>query len=184
MATLVNNLLQFSRRSHNQISTIDPAEEIIKSIEFVQYHLRMRNVEVVCDFADALPNIQADRQKLRQLFLNLLTNACDAMPNGGTLTVHASANNSQNERMVVIGFSDTGDGISPENLKKIWDPFFTTKPEGKGTGLGLAICRRIVEEHDGTISVESDLGQGTTVRVLFRQPTIEHPANSERPKMA
>lgn len=90
MATLVNNLLQFSRRGHRQVSTVDPREEIANSVEFVHYHLRTRKIEVVRDFVDDLPTIQADRQQLRQLFLNLLTNASDAMPQGGKLTVRAA----------------------------------------------------------------------------------------------
>jgi len=167
MATLVNNLLQFSRRSHRQVSTVDPREEVATSAEFVHYHLRSHNIEVVRDFADALPTIQADRQQLRQLFLNLLTNASDAMPQGGKLTLRAVSSNLGDAKAVAIEFADTGEGITAENLEKIWDPFFTTKSEGKGTGLGLAICRRICEEHGGTIDIESQVGAGTTVRSVF-----------------
>jgi len=176
MATLVNNLLQFSRRSHRQVSTIDPGEEIATSVDFVQYHLRSHNIEVVHDFADGLPTIQADRQQLRQLFLNLLTNASDAMPQGGVLTVRATSNGLPDAE-VAIDFTDTGEGITAENMEKIWEPFFTTKPEGKGTGLGLAICRRIVEEHGGTISIQSEgAGRGTTVRIVL--PATTHIATS------
>jgi PAS domain S-box-containing protein len=166
MATLVNNLLQFSRRSHRQVSTVDPREEIATSVEFVQYHLRSHNIEVVREFADVLPSIQADRQQLRQLFLNLLTNASDAMPQGGKLTVRAGSNGF-GDAAVAIDFADSGEGITSENLERVWDPFFTTKPEGKGTGLGLAICRRIVEEHGGTISIQSGGTDGTTVRIVL-----------------
>jgi PAS domain S-box-containing protein len=167
MASLVNNLLQFSRRSHRQVSTVDLREEIVNSVEFVHYHLRSRKIEVVREFADPLPTIQGDRQQLRQLFLNLLTNASDAMPQGGKLTVRAAPTTSNDAKAVMIEFADTGEGITVENLEKIWEPFFTTKPEGKGTGLGLAICRRIVEEHGGTISFQSEAEHGTTVRIVF-----------------
>ncbi|HEY5838903.1 MAG TPA: PAS domain S-box protein, partial [Pyrinomonadaceae bacterium] len=166
MAVLVNNLLQFSRRSHRQISTLDPREEITNSLELVHYHLRARNIEVLREFAGELPTIQADSQQLRQLFLNLLTNACDAMPEGGELTVRAALDASS-ATAVALEFADSGKGIAAENLERIWDPFFTTKPEGKGTGLGLAICRRIVEEHGGTIEIKSQLGRGTTVKMVF-----------------
>src|ERR1044072_310069 len=166
MAGLVDNLLQFSRRGHRQVSTVDPREEILNSIELVHYHLRTRKIETVPEFSDQLPTIQADRQQLRQLFLNLLTNASDAMPEGGKLTVRAALNDS-NAGAVAIEFTDTGEGIAAENVEKVWDPFFTTKPEGKGTGLGLAICRRIVEEHGGTIEILSQSGHGTTVRMVF-----------------
>jgi signal transduction histidine kinase len=102
------------------------------------------------------------------MFLNLLTNASDAMPSGGTLTVRALPGALENgEAAVVIEFSDTGIGISEEDLPKLWEAFFTTKQEGKGTGLGLPICRRTVEEHRGTINIESWLGKGTTVRIML-----------------
>ncbi len=174
MADLVDNLLQFSRRGHRQISTVDTREEIANSIEFVHYHLRSRKIEVVREFADPLPTIQADCQQLRQLFLNLLTNAIDAMPEGGTVTVRAKTGILHDNEAVQIDFADTGQGIPAENLKKIWDSFFTTKTAGKGTGLGLAICRRIVEEHDGTIEIESEMERGTTVQILF--PATAHAA--------
>jgi signal transduction histidine kinase len=164
MASLVTNLLQFTRRSHRQISTVEVGSEIANSIDFVSYYLRNLKIAVVKQFEDSLPAIHADRQQLRQLFLNLVTNACDAMPTGGTLTVRAG---NSAEAGVVIEFADTGNGISAEELEKIWEPFYTSKPEGKGTGLGLSICRRIVEEHGGTIDIESEVGKGTTVRVLL-----------------
>jgi PAS domain S-box-containing protein len=166
MATLVDNLLQFSRRSHRQITTVNVGEEISKSVDFVRYHLRTHKIEVVREFADRLPTIQADCQQLRQLFLNLLTNASDAMPQGGKLTVRATSNSAR-DAGVCIDFADSGEGITPENLEMIWEPFFTTKGEGKGTGLGLAICRRIVEEHGGTISIITQIGHGTTVSILL-----------------
>ena len=167
MATLVNNLLQFSRRSHRQVSTVDLREEVTTSLDFLSYHLRNHKIEAVCEFAAELPTVQADRQQLRQLFLNLLTNACDAMPNGGKLIVRATPEFLENAEAVGIEFADNGEGIPPKNLEKIWEPFFTTKPEGKGTGLGLAICRRIVEEPGGAIVIESPAGGGTTVRMVF-----------------
>ena len=168
MATLVSNLLLFSRRSHRQISTIDIGEELQNSLEFINYHLRSHRINVATDFADDLPSVQADRQQLRQVFLNLLTNASDAMPEGGTLTVRAKQQALESGApAVVIEFSDTGIGIEPEDLPKLWESFFTTKPEGKGTGLGLPICRRTVEEHRGTIDIESQPGKGTTVRIIL-----------------
>jgi signal transduction histidine kinase len=127
--------------------------------------------------------VQADRQKLRQLFLNLFTNASDAMPQGGTLTIRVGREAwASGDRMgealapphphtpaqVFIEVADTGMGIAPEDLPKVTEPFFTTKPEGKGTGLGLAICRRIVQEHNGTFEIASaGPGQGTTVRLTL-----------------
>jgi PAS domain S-box-containing protein len=168
MASLVSNLLLFSRRSHLQISTIDIREELKNLLEFITYHLRSQSINVATDFADNLPSLHADTQQLRQVFLNLLTNASDAMPEGGTLNIRARHGVLENGAPgVVIEFSDSGKGVLPEDLPKLWEPFFTTKPEGKGTGLGLAICRRTVEEHRGTIDIESLPGKGTTVRMIL-----------------
>lgn len=168
MATLVSNLLIFSRRDHKQIATLDICEELTNSLNFIQYHLRSHNIEVVNDCATVLPTVEADRQQLHQVFLNLITNASDAMPDGGRLAVRGRAGTTTGgHEAVVIEFSDTGTGIQAGDLPRLWEPFFTTKPEGKGTGLGLAICRRIVEEHHGTIEIETVAGQGTTVRITL-----------------
>jgi PAS domain S-box-containing protein len=166
MGNLVGNLLQFSRRTHRQISTIDVRDEVERSLELTEYHLRSNNIEVEREFAEGLSPIQADRQQLRQVFLNLLTNAADAMPQAGKVTVRIAPKKDDSGReLIQLLFVDKGAGIPPENVEKIWDPFFTTKPEGKGTGLGLAICRRVIEEHHGSIGIESTVGQGTTVIV-------------------
>jgi PAS domain S-box-containing protein len=168
MGNLVGNLLQFSRRNHPQISTIDVYKEIENTLDFIEHYLRSRQIKVVREFADTLPTFHADCQQLRQVFLNLLTNASDAMTEGGTLTLRVAACQPEHGGCaIVIEFADTGSGIKPKDLLKVWEPFFTTKSEGKGTGLGLAICRRIVEEHKGTINIESEVGQGTTVRITL-----------------
>jgi PAS domain S-box-containing protein len=167
MANLVANLLQFSRRGLPRVSTVDVSEDLVKTLELVQHHLRTRHVKVVQEFAPDMPTIQADRQQLRQVFLNLLTNASDAMPNGGTLSVRTARGSLAGRSALVLEFSDTGVGIAEENLPKVLEPFFTTKEEGKGTGLGLAICRRAVQEHNGTIQVSSELGKGTCVRITI-----------------
>jgi PAS domain S-box-containing protein len=165
MANLVTNLLQFTRRNYRQISTIDVREELTRSIDLISYYLRNRKIQVVREFDESLAPIHADRQQLRQVFLNLMTNAVDAMPEGGVLTVRV--HDQSDSSKVLVEFADTGRGISAVNLKKVWEPFFTSKAEGKGTGLGLSICSRIVEEHGGTIALESEVGKGTTVRLAL-----------------
>jgi PAS domain S-box-containing protein len=178
MGNLVGNLLNFSRRNHQQISTIDVYQEIENTLDFIEHYLRSRRINVVREFADTLPTLHADRQQLRQVFLNLLTNASDAMTGGGTLTLRVAMG--QMERCagaIVIEFADTGAGIKPEDLLKVWEPFYTTKDEGKGTGLGLAICRRIVEEQHGTINIETEVGQGTTVRITLPAAERERDEN-------
>ncbi len=169
MGSLVANLLQFSRRGRQQVSTLDLREELDGTLELIRYQFRKRGVEVRRELADDVPPVHADRQQLRQVFLNLLTNAADAMPQGGTLTlrVHAAEPDDEDGRdRVVVEVGDTGVGIPPENLARVTEPFFTTKGD-KGTGLGLAICKRIVQEHEGTLGVESEPGRGTTVRVAL-----------------
>ena len=165
MSNLIANLLQFSRRGQLQISTVDVCEEIEKTLELIYYHLRQHNIIIQQEFAKDVPNIHADRQQLRQLLLNLFTNAGDAMPQGGTLTIRVIA--PPEARQIIIEVADTGTGIPPEVLPKVAEPFYTTKPEGKGTGLGLAICRRIALEHQGTFDLTSEgvPGRGTTVRI-------------------
>ena len=168
MAGLVGNLLQFSRAGRDQVSTVDVAEEVVKTVELVTHHLRKRQVRVEPEFAPGVPHIHADRQQLRQVFLNLFTNAADAMPAGGRLVPRVRPGRLAPDRpAVVVEVADTGTGIPPELLARVCEPFFTTKDEGKGTGLGLAICRRIVQQHHGTLEVESRPGEGTTVRVTL-----------------
>jgi PAS domain S-box-containing protein len=188
MSSLVSNLLQFSRHGSSQISTIKVNEELRNTLELIQYHLRKYNILTVQELSSELPLIQADRQQLRQVFLNLFTNAADAMPLGGMLTIRtwtgkkaeagitaplrASAPTSlglpiSDTPQVFIDVSDTGEGIPADRLDRVWEPFYTTKPEGKGTGLGLAICRRIIQEHGGSIELISEgiPGRGTTFRL-------------------
>jgi PAS domain S-box-containing protein len=162
MGNLVANVLQFSRRGQRQVSTLIVDEELAQTLELIYYQFRKRGIEVHHEKTGDVQPVLADRQQLRQVFLNLLTNALDAMPQGGVLTLRVCA---QNLKRVIVEVADTGVGIPPEHLTRVTEPFFSTKEEGKGTGLGLAICKRIVEEHGGKLTVESTVGRGTTVRV-------------------
>jgi signal transduction histidine kinase len=129
--------------------------------------MKVAKVKVVHELAEDLPLIHGNAGKLQQVFLNLFLNAKDAMPHGGTLTV-STANGSG----VNAAIKDTGTGIEPENLRRIYDPFFTTKNnvregERRGTGLGLAVSYGIIQEHAGKIHVESEPGKGTTFYLEF-----------------
>jgi two-component system, LuxR family, sensor kinase FixL len=168
MGKLVANLLHFSRAGRDQVSTVNVPDEVRKTIELTEPHLRRLRVEVVPEFHPEVPDIFADRQQLRQVLLNLFTNAGDAMPKGGRLTARVwPCEMPGGEPGVVIEVADTGVGISPEHLALVTDPFFTTKEEGKGTGLGLAICRRIVQEHRGKLEIDSEVGKGTNIRITL-----------------
>ncbi len=179
MSNLVGNLLQFSRRHGQQISTIDVSEEIEKTLDLMHRHLKNHGINVERDYESNAPMIRADRQQLRQVVLNLVTNASDAMPEGGTLTVRVQDARA-NSPGVVIAISDTGSGIAPDDLSRILEPFVTTKPEGKGTGLGLSICRRIAEEHHGSLEITSEEGKGTTVRVVMPSVNNENGSHMGR----
>lgn len=167
MAGLVANLLQFSRPSRQQISSLDVHEELDRTLDILLHLFRRNRVEVAREYSADLPMIHADRQQLRQIFLNLLMNAGDAMPEGGAVTLRTTAAVAGGKPAVAIEIVDVGGGIAPENLARVLEPFFTTKPEGKGTGLGLAICRRLVNEHHGTLDLASEVNRGTTVRVVL-----------------
>jgi signal transduction histidine kinase len=168
MARLVANLLHFSRPAGDQVSTVNLPDEVARSAELVEHHFRRRNVATRFEYAPDVPPIYGDRQKLRQVFLNLFTNAADAMPGGGTLTVLVYPGpDPAGGPGAVVEVTDTGHGIPADVLPRVMDPFFTTKGEGHGTGLGLAICRRIVHDHKGVIHIDSREGRGTTVRIAL-----------------
>ncbi|MBI3327455.1 MAG: HAMP domain-containing protein [Nitrospinae bacterium] len=143
--------------------------------------MSLRNVRLAVRLAQDLPPVLADGNQLQQVFLNLLTNALDAMPAGGELHVESAREGAGEElpdrrvarstRCAVIRIHDTGEGIPQAHLSKIFDPFFTTKEEGRGTGIGLAVCRQIIHAHGGTIEVQSQQGSGSTfiVRLPLHQ---------------
>jgi signal transduction histidine kinase len=141
---------------------VNAADELEKTLELLQYHLRKYGIQTKRDFPPCIPLIRVDPEQLQQAFLNLFTNACDAMQSGGTLTLRVRGGTN-----VVIDIIDTGSGIAAADLPRVMETFFTTKPPGKGTGLGLPICRRIVEAHGGSLCIESEPGRGATVRIVL-----------------
>jgi signal transduction histidine kinase len=181
MARLVRNLLLSCRRGPPVRAPVDPAEEADGTIELVQHVLQKQGVTVVREFDPRSPRVQADRQQLRQIFLNLVTNAVDAMPRGGTLTIRVGPVQDAEALpgSVQIEVADTGQGIPADLLPRVMEPFFTTRPEGRGTGLGLSICRRIVAEHGGTIRVRSTVDVGTSVLVIL--PPEGRPTAARKP---
>jgi signal transduction histidine kinase len=129
----------------------------------VEHQFQKAGVSTDVNLADNLPVIRGNSGKLQQVFLNLLINARDAMPEGGVLRLRSRAE----AGFAVIEVADTGQGIPPEHLARIYDPFFTTKGPKKGTGLGLSISYGIVHEHEGVIEVDSTVGGGTRFRLEF-----------------
>jgi two-component system NtrC family sensor kinase len=162
-AEIVNGLLNFSRLNGSEFKNLDINQLIQDSLSLLAHQLQINNIKVESRLDDSLPPVYGNTAKLQQVFINLFLNARDAMPNGGGLTVQTA----MNESMIIVDISDTGVGISEENIKRIFDPFFTTKSIGKGTGLGLAVTYGIIQEHGGRIFVDSAPGQGTRFRLKF-----------------
>lgn len=154
---IVSDLLDFSRvSSGKELQWLDMNQLIEKIVPFIKDELKSLNIELILDLKPNLPKVYGNANRLQQVFLNLLTNACHSMAKGGKLTVSTFIN----KTFLCVGVEDTGCGITKENLSRIFDPFFTTKQPGKGTGLGLSVSYRIVKEHDGVIDVESVPNKG------------------------
>ena len=126
--------------------------------------LRRNQIEIVRSYDPDSPQVYGNSGKLQQVFTNLVLNARDSIPDGGRITISTRGHD---DGSLAVEVSDTGIGIAPENVAKIYDPFYTTKGVGRGTGLGLAVSYGIVQEHAGHISVESIPGQGTTFRITL-----------------
>ncbi len=164
---IVNNLLNFSRTSGSEIGDVDVNKVIADTLALLEHQFKVAKIEVQRELEPKLPPIQGNPGRLQQVFLNLFLNAKDAMPGGGSLRV-----STLNGESVSVSVSDTGSGIAPENIQRIYDPFFTTKNsprEGqpRGTGLGLSVTYGIIQEHAGKIRVESHPGAGTTFTLDF-----------------
>ncbi len=160
-AEIVNGLLNFSRINGSEFKNIDINQLIHECLALLGHQLQLNHIKIQSRFDPSLPLVYGNVGKLQQVFVNLFLNAKDAMPSGGELAVQTAMNDS----MVIVDISDTGTGISDEDIKRIFDPFYTTKAIGKGTGLGLAISYGIIQEHGGRIFVDSSIGKGTRFRL-------------------
>ena len=160
---IVNSLLNFSRTSPTDFADLDLHRVIRETVTLVEHQFQKAGVTTDLSLAENLPTVRGNSGKLQQVFLNLFINARDAMPEGGLLTIRSRAE----AGFAVIEVADTGQGIPPEYLARIYDPFFTTKGPKKGTGLGLSISYGIVHEHEGLIEVDSTVGGGTRFRLEF-----------------
>jgi PAS domain S-box-containing protein len=167
---IVNNLLNFSRTgSATEFAEIDVARVLDDTLQLLEPQLRRSQIEIVRRYDKDAPEAYANAGKLQQVFTNLILNARDAIPDGGRIIV---ATGTAEDGSLLVEIIDTGIGIAPENVAKIYDPFYTTKGVGQGTGLGLAVSYGIVQEHAGRITVDSTPGQGTTFRITL--PTAPH----------
>ena len=162
---IVEDLLKFSRSTQTTKAQYELNKLLAEVVEVVETNFQLDNVTVIKKFSPRLPSITVDPDKMRQVFMNLLMNARQAMDNGGTITVSTSYEAETD--LIIISIEDTGIGIPPEIIHKIFDPFFTTKPTGMGTGLGLSVSYGIVKDHEGEIQVDSVPGKGSTFKIIL-----------------
>ena len=165
--TIVNDLLNFSRQNEVLAQTIDLNEMLRQLAREHRKQELYQNIELIEDLDPAIPAIQADPLQIHQVLVNLMKNSAEAMPDGGQLTLRTRSGPTPG--VIALEVQDTGSGISQDNMKRIFTPFFTTKPIGKGTGLGLAIAYGIVKMHRGQINVQSEIGRGTTFTITLRE---------------
>jgi len=161
---MVKNLLVFSRQSKLEIRKSDVNSIIRNSLVLLSNKIRIQNIEMDLKLQDGVPNIYCDFKQIQQTIMALLINALEAMPKGGKISIETK---SAHGKKVEIVLKDSGDGIPRKNLKYIFDPFFSTKETEKGTGLGLFVAYGIIQEHKGTIKVESEVGKGTTFFIML-----------------
>lgn len=159
------DLLAFGKPGTPEFSYVDINELLRKTLFFVAQHPEARNVERTLELTRELPPVWVDIKQIQQVFFNIIINAIQAMPEGGLLTLTTDLVKHNGSDFVQVMISDTGKGIAPEVLEKIFIPFFTTKTQG--TGLGLPICRQLIEHNHGSIDVESELDHGTTFSILL-----------------
>ena len=161
---IVKDLLAFSRRTKITMESNSIEDIINKTLNLISHELEMKELQLKKNIAPNLPKVKCDFKQIQQVLLNLMYNASEAMPNGGTLTITAKKANGA-KALLEVTISDTGCGISEKDMENIFEPFFTTKEEGKGVGLGLSVVYGIITRHNGTIAVESEPGKGSTFTI-------------------
>ena len=172
-AEIANGLLNFSRTSTTEFRDTNLNQVIRDTLSLLEHQFKTAQIIVDLELTESLPSIHGNPGKLQQVFLNLLLNAKEAMPGGGRLRVATQINSPAGQSSYVAALvADSGSGIAPEHLKRIYDPFFTTKTmvrpgDRRGTGLGLSVSYGIIQEHAGKIHVESSVGAGTTFHLEF-----------------
>jgi two-component system NtrC family sensor kinase len=160
---IIRGLLDFSRQRQPDKTLSDVNAVLEECISLLEKQALFHNIHITVDLQADLPLTVIDPSQIERVFMNIIINAAEAMDGSGELIIRSTYDATKNA--IAIEFTDTGQGISEQNIEKIFDPFFTTKDIGHGTGLGLAISYGIVKRHRGTISVDSEVGKGTTFRI-------------------
>lgn len=169
---IIRNLLTFARQSEPSMNPVEINKIIDAALPLVENQINLENIILKKNLDPQLPLVQADFDKIQQVLINIMLNAIQAMPEGGTLTIASSTAQgirigASYKNTVRIDITDTGIGIPKENLKRLFTPFFTTKEKGVGVGLGLSVVHGIIGKHKGRIDVESEPGKGTTFRIYL-----------------
>jgi len=176
---IVRNLLDFARQDGLKQRKADIRDVVEDTLLLLRKQAELAGVDVSQTYADNVPQVYVDINQIKQVFINILNNAIHAMPDGGHLSIEVRAAKPDGQKpWVEIAFRDTGVGIAPDQLGRVFDPFFTSKEIGEGTGLGLSVSQRIVEEHGGAIELESQSGHGSIFTVKL--PTATVPASIRR----
>lgn len=182
---ILQNLLEFARPQHVDLQRLEANHVVSGSLRLVSHQLQIKGVALHTDLAETLPEVMGDSNQLRQVLLNLMMNAAQAMENAPVKQLFVST--FQEPGWVVIEVRDTGPGMTEEVRRKLFRPFFSTKPKGKGTGLGLSVSSSIIAHHKGEIRVESSPGQGAAFTIRLpalpeevTEPALRMPTNAER----
>ena len=188
ISKIVNDMRQVARPTSANSSSTNANETLRVAIKIAQYDPRAKKIEIVAHLSTAVPRVPGDADRWQQVFMNLIINALDAMPRGGTLSVSSSFSDGH----VTIAFRDTGSGMSGEQIRRLYHPFYSTKA-GEGMGLGLSVCHSIIRSYGGDIVVESEVGQGTEFRITIapyktasrtEQSSATQAHNSKNPPVA
>lgn len=164
LSDVLGKLLEFSRIAEPEKLLVDPGEVVDDTVLFVEHHLtRFKNIQLSVEKETPIPPVRVEKIHVQQSLLNLIMNAAQAMPGGGTIRIVTKRRNGY----ASISISDEGVGISENDLQRIFEPFFTTKDRYEGTGLGLSISKRLIEANDGRIEVTSKMGEGSTFTILL-----------------
>jgi len=161
-AGIVKDISGFSKRSAEFFGSVSMREVVESTVTVMKYQFKKWKIELSTDLTDEALLVHGNSDKLQQIFINLIANAHHAMPDGGGITIQLLRREVDSQNVAEVRVSDTGSGIPKENIDKLFASFFSTKQDKNNLGLGLAITLRIVQEHKGRISVESELGEGTT----------------------
>jgi signal transduction histidine kinase len=162
---VVRRLLDFARQSESARVRSDINEIIMDVLALVNHLLRISGIQLFTDLSDGIPWISVDRNQIKQVILNLVHNALHAMPTGGELHITTDRRRRNQREWLAMSLADTGIGIAPENIERVFEPFFTTRSKDGGTGLGLSVTYGIIADHGGLIDVESQVGKGSTFTV-------------------